>query len=404
MNGFQYGNGGYDEHGLPHNGGSGSDNMFAMGQTGMGNGQSLDDIVNLNADAMRRQSMPQQYGGGGQAGYDNSSRQISGMMDFNGTSPAGAMSSYQFDPSLGVDHGGSMPGGQTPVQSVQRQSQSRRQSGEDLALNTNFSSAPQGYNALMGTNSAFTSPAHHSNMLDMGMNSPYIDNSLGNQMDFSMDQSGMVNQTGVDSLPMGMYNQSQYNQAMIQTGLAPPSQPQNTRITSQDPGGGNASAMSTQYGRMSAGAARHPSRSQSMHTVDTLSERPQSNTPSTNVSGGSGRTPSAQPQQNQGNGGFQGQQQYPQPGSTQDRGMHRSGEPFDGINGPVPVTVNVNNHNPNNQGFAWEPRDGNWPSSMTGKSHTQTNSYKGAYSSSGFDMLGVLVRIVFAIASLGKVH
>ena len=98
--------------------------------------------------------------------------------------------------------------------------------------------------------------------------------------------------------------------------------------------------------------------------------------------------------------GFQAQPQHPAPGSRHDVGMHNasrqeiamanSSQSYDGVNGPVPV--NASEYNPNNQGFKWEVPEGGWPSTMVGKPHNQT-SYKNAYSSTGFDMLGVLVTI-----------
>ena len=68
------------------------------------------------------------------------------------------------------------------------------------------------------------------------------------------------------------------------------------------------------------------------------------------------------------------------------RDKHR----YDGINGPT--AIKLGKYNPNNQGFAWETPEGGWPSTMVGKPHMDS-VYKNAYSSTGFDMLGVLVRI-----------
>lgn len=97
-------------------------------------------------------------------------------------------------------------------------------------------------------------------------------------------------------------------------------------------------------------------------------------------------------QQGHSSAGFAAQPQHPQPGSREDRGMGRqipnSTVMYDGINGPVPV--NIANYNPNIRGFDWQPEEGGWPSTMIGRPHMQT-AYKNAYSSSGFDMLGVVV-------------
>lgn len=177
MNGYQYGNGGYDGNGMPQATMPGADNMFAMGQDGMagvGNGQSLSDIVNSNADAMRRQSMPQQYGGANQAGFDDSARRVSNMLDFSGASPAGAMAGYEFDPSLNLEPDGPMSVPVTPAHVANQLGHNRRPSARDLAVSTSFPSATQSYNPILGPNSAFTSPAHQQSTMDMCMTSPYI--------------------------------------------------------------------------------------------------------------------------------------------------------------------------------------------------------------------------------------
>jgi len=54
---------------------------------------------------------------------------------------------------------------------------------------------------------------------------------------------------------------------------------------------------------------------------------------------------------------------------------------------------NPDRHNINGPVVPWETPEGGWPSSMSGKPHT-ISSYKNAYSSTGFDMLQVLMRIV----------
>ncbi|KAF2864206.1 hypothetical protein K470DRAFT_209728 [Piedraia hortae CBS 480.64] len=43
-------------------------------------------------------------------------------------------------------------------------------------------------------------------------------------------------------------------------------------------------------------------------------------------------------------------------------------------------------------GPTWQPPEGGWPSSMTGRLHSQT-VFKNAYSQSGFDMLSILMRV-----------
>jgi len=72
------------------------------------------------------------------------------------------------------------------------------------------------------------------------------------------------------------------------------------------------------------------------------------------------------------------------------RGRERPVTEYNGINGPLPV--NLDNHNPSNQNLPWPAPEGGWPSTMVGRPHAQSQ-FKNAYSSTGFDMLGVLMRV-----------
>lgn len=342
-------------------------------------GQSLDDIVSQNAKVIRRQS---QYGQNGAGNGDMDMGRISGMMEFGG-SPTGPLGNYQFDPSSNLDQTGLMGSNTTQSQSQQRSNQSRRTSS-DLNLNTNFGTASQGYNTMMPSgNSAYASPAQAQG-LDMGMESPYIDSSMGMNMDFNTDQ-GMGNAMGNDSMNMPLYNQPQFNQGMMSSPMHPNTEggtPNAGRGTMQDPGGGDMNSQFGNSGGSSTNTIRGLSRSHSMNMPDP---------------GSAGNTPQHQQLSAQAKStsnpyahtGFQRQPQYPQPGSMHDKGMHQPRQNFDGINGPLPG-VNPSNYNPNNQGFPWETPEGGWPSTMVGRPH-MNSVYKNAYSSTGFDMLGVLV-------------
>jgi hypothetical protein len=540
MNGYQYGEqAGYDGNGLSQDGQQdmlSQQNMMMMGQgilngdadTGATGGQSLDEIVNMNAmnnnlnsKMIRRQSMPQGYQNATQNqgnNYNNLNlRRMNSMMDFNGSrSPAEAMNSYSYPAGLS-NQGSSMSGNTTPAQNTQVPLQSRRQSGNnELNLSTNFSNAPQNYATMMAGNASYASPAHPS-ALDMDINSPFLDPSLGMQMDYSLDQSDMGNNMGsmggnmsgnmgnlgqnmggnmgadmgqdmgngmggnmgthtsngmsnnisnnmgnnmnanmnnnmgsnmggnmgrsmnanmgqnmsgnmsrnmsqnmgqsigniggnmgtigtngnmsgnmtssmdnnmgtsTDDIPLSMYNQAQFNQNM-NTSPMHPGTPQGRPI-------GPPRVASVTSGTGST----HNSKSQRPSMVHQLS-RTQSSasyTPGSqqggNTSSGEVQQQSQRPQQSRqqsNTAGFQGQIQNPQPGSTQDRGMGRVGDSFDGVNGPLPLQPKQ--YNPNNQNFPWVPEGGSWPSTMVNKPHMQS-AYKNAYSSTGFDMLGVLV-------------
>lgn len=388
MNGYPY-NGGYDPNAMEHSGQFDLEEAMMMGQEGMGHGmggQSLDEIVDQSAKSLqRRQSMPQQYGAN-RTNAEPDLRRIS-MMENYGSSPAGAMGNYGFAQGTSMDQSGMMstspvhPGHSHP----QQRSQSRRQSSSNLNLDPNFSSAAQNFGSMMAPSSNFASPVHPQSGMDLGVNSPLFDPNLGMPMDFSAQQTPQTNMGG-DGMSMNLYSQPQFNTSAMSSPMHPLQQqgtPNVQRGSVQDMGPG--SGMNTQYGGRSVhslGPVRALSRSTSLHVQDDRSS----------VHGGTPMTAGNQHDNNRHGPpgqGFRGQPQHPQPGSSDDRGM---GDPrtqeFDGTNGPVPV--NPSNYNPNNQGFAWDAPEGGWPSTMVGRPHMQS-TYKNAYSSTGFDMLGVLV-------------
>jgi hypothetical protein len=384
MNGYSY-NGAYDGSNMDQGEQGNGDDMMMMGQDGMGGGmmggQSLDEIVNQNAKAMRRQSMPQQYGGTPHNMEDM--RRIS-MMEYGSESPAAQLGQFQFGANPAMNQAAMMSGSGTPGQNQPQRPQARRQSQGSLALNTAFGNQAPNFNAVMSANAGFQQSPHPQSGFDVSMESPYMDSGLGMAIDYNIDQN-LGGASAGDMGQMNMYSQAQFSQPVMASPM-PHSGSQNTphatQAPSQDPGGG--SGMNTQYSNhthSSGSTARHLSRSQSLHVPDMQSP-----------AHSGGITPMSQPRPtptpNHANVGFQGQPQNPTPGSANDRGMGNASNVYDGVNGPVPV--NANNYNPNSQGFNWEAPEGGWPSTMVNRPHMHT-SYKNAYSSTGFDMLGVLV-------------
>ncbi|KAF2214354.1 hypothetical protein CERZMDRAFT_110684 [Cercospora zeae-maydis SCOH1-5] len=418
MNAYGSFHGAFDGSTMDHH----DDAMQMMGQDGMGGmgGQSLDDIVNQNAKMIRRQSMPVGQNYGSSPHHLNPDMRRISMMDYGSGSPAGSMSSFQYDPSSAMDHSGFASGGVTPTavsQPPQRTHSGRRPSHGDLSLDTtNFQNNQQNYTSMVAPTSAMaTSPAHPSTSMDIGgmQASPYIDANMGmNMEDYGVDASGLSSTMTQDPMQMNLYNQSQFSTSAFNSPLHPTQQqqpggvtPQSGRLSSHDPGGG--SGQHSQYGPQNSSqpsTVRQLSRTQSLQVPDHLSSpahgaSPHSATPGSGHTSSHGSRPPlhshttshASPHSNAPPaGGFPGQPQHPVPGSHDDRGMNRHRAQYDGINGPVPVKAQ--NHNPNNQNFPWEMPEGGWPSTMSGKPHMQS-VYKNAYSSTGFDMLGVLMRV-----------
>lgn len=513
MNGYQYGEqAGYDGNGMSHDGQQdmlSQQNMMMMGpgllneeaDSGAAGGQSLDEIVNmnnmnnnLNSKLIRRQSMPQGYQNAAQNRGNNfnnqNMRRMNSMMDFSGSrSPAEAMNSFSYPAGLNSNQGSTMSGSNTPAQNSQVPLQSRRQSGNnELNLSTNFSNTPQNYANMMSGNASYAASPAHPSGLDMDINSPFLDPSLGMSMDYSLDQSdmamsgnmggnlgqsmggnmganmgqdignGMGNHTsngmnnnmsnnmgvsagmnpnmngnmnnmggnmghsmnanmgnmggnmgnmatngnmsgnmssgmdatmgsGTEDMQMSMYNQAQFNQNM-NTSPMHPGTPQGRPIGPPRVASNQSGTASTQNSKSQRPTMVHQlSRTQSSASF-TPDPQHGGNTSSGEVRQSQQPQKPQQSRQQGTNTGFQGQIQNPQPGSTQDRGMGRAGDGFDGVNGPLPLQPKQ--YNPNNQNFPWVPEGGSWPSTMVNKPHMQS-AYKNAYSSTGFDMLGVLV-------------
>lgn len=194
---------------------------------------------------------------------------------------------------------------------------------------------------------------------------------------------------------MNVYSQPQYNHHMM-TSPMPQGGSQGTPHSGQGPSpdphmGGS---MNTQYSGHSGSAdtTRHPSRRPSLQVQNDVNSPVHHSGGATPINQYAARSSQSQSQgqSQKGHGGFPAQPQHPQPGSSQDRGMGRTSLRYDGVNGPL-APVKAENYNPNNQGFNWEAPEGGWPSTMINRPHMQTSQYKNAYSSTGFDMLSVLV-------------
>lgn len=413
MNGYAY----YDTDGMgqPANGNGDANGSVVAGdfmpdQDGaMTRGQSLDDIVNQTAKIMRRQSMPQPQPQ--QQQHYNSLSDMNmrpgSMMEFGGASPATQMNNFQFDPDM-MDHGLMMASPMMNTQPIQQSSnqavplhrrrEAHRQSGGDLmALSTNFSNT---YNAMGPPTSTYTaSPAQRHASMDMDMDSSHLDSSLGMPMDYGVDH-GM-------NTAMNLFNQVQYSNQMMTS----PMQRAASHARTSVPESRSISTVATSQ-------LQPHSRSQGIHTPLVSSPVHGSNTPR-NVSG-------SDSVQQDIHASFQAsatQQTSTMPQSsspasfttirqTAGREQSRTGQDrvvretpsttrsmsYDGVNGPLPI--DMTNYNPNNQDFPWEIPEGGWPSSLAGRTHMDS-MYKNAYSSTGFDMLGVLVCFIVILSNGG---
>ena len=381
MNGYPFASG-YDGSSMEQGDQSGASNMMMMGQDGMSGsfgGQSLEDIVNQNSRAIRRQSLPHQYGGSPDNSMDASMRRIS-MIDYSGGSLAGQLGNFQFAPSNRMDQRGLSSHDESSAH--RNSSQNRRQSEADLAINTNFANAHAYNNGIMSS-SSYQSPAHPQSGFDMAMDSPYLDPHAGMQMDFGGGQSAGGISAG-DMQHMNLFAQPHFAQPMMHSPMhttgsqgVPPVE----QSSSQTPAG--STGVPPPYsGRSSSANSAMELFSQNQGQGQRMPDMP-ARQPSGGV------TPVSAGPTNHSNLNFQQQPQHSLTSTRQDHSVPISGQVFDGVNGPVPV--DTKSYNPNNQGFNWDVGEAGWPSTMVGKPHMQT-TYKNAYSATGFDMLGVLVR------------
>jgi len=367
---------------------TGNGSMMMMGQDGLGDGsmmvgQSLDEIVNQNAKAMRRQSLPRQYSSY-QTNGDGDNGQVNAM-DY-ARSPAGPMDNF-YNTSATMNQSGMMPDHATPAHvQQQHQSGSRRPSRSDLALDTTFADGSQTFHPLMQPNSGYPSSAHPQSGFSMPVDNSYVNSPMGLQMDYSTDPS-VGNATPSQAQQMHLYHQQQFNQAMMASPLHQSGShtPLSARPSMQDPGGGMGSRPS-QYSRNSSHStnAAQPQMSRS-HSLQVPS------IPTPSQSGHPSPDPAiATPQQYQ-SPGYSGQMQNVGAASSQEVVPARRAENHSHSNSNRSVPPSAKTYNPNNQGFDWETPKGGWPSTMAGAQPHMNSQYKNAYSSTGFDMLGVLV-------------
>ncbi|EOD48970.1 putative white collar protein [Neofusicoccum parvum UCRNP2] len=200
---------------------SGDNMMGVMGQDEMGPnmmvGHSLDDIVNQNSKAMRRQSVPVHYTSGRQSDLETDMRRVS-MMEFSGAAP-GQLDQFQFDPATAAPNMDSlMSVGDGFARRNSGYQQRRRPSAGDLSLDTRLHNAQQQYDNMAPPGS-YASPLAPTTGLDMGMTSPYVSAGLSMSMDMQDPSLSMMN--AGDGTPMQMYSQAQFASPLMGSPIGP---------------------------------------------------------------------------------------------------------------------------------------------------------------------------------------
>lgn len=331
--------------------------------SGMVGGQTFDDIINMsNKENNRRRSFhqSQQYGANG---IHNDPRRSS-MLEF-GSGNAGDLAGYQFDPSPTQPTSNMQWPGNIAQRRIDRQHARRRDSAESLALTTHFQGMGHGYSSA-----ATSSPYHHTlqptNSLPLDLSGDYMSNNLMMGMDYPTN--GLNHENNGDITPMNMYSQSSFAPHMS-TASMQQSVPNTMRGPAQDPGGGMNS---------NAGEQDVMDRMPNLHMSDTLQSVPAKIT----------------------------QQSLPQqPIQLQNPSGAPSINPLGGLPDISTAssgqqTANLDIAAPN------EPSIPPGDNAQNASQQTVLPQYRNAYSASGFDMLGVLMRVATrpnALINIGAV-
>jgi PAS domain-containing protein len=197
-------------------------------------GQTLDEIISQNnKEIQRRRSYQQLYDPGRPSEED---LRQSSMMEF-GPGGNSELDGYQFD--LSPVHPGGRIGRGNDIAARRGESHrggERHQPRAGISLNTQFHDLSTGYNAIPQATS-YPQQLNPSDPLDMDVTGPFLPAGLPMGMDFtatSLDQDA-----GGDLTSLNMFTQSDY-QPTLTTSTLHQAFPSSFRGPAQDPGGGNA--------------------------------------------------------------------------------------------------------------------------------------------------------------------
>ncbi|KAJ4330996.1 hypothetical protein N0V95_009965 [Ascochyta clinopodiicola] len=415
-------------------------------------GQSLDDIVSQNDKANRRQSMPvymhqqprqqqhqhqqqqhqhqqqqhqhqqQQHRHQHQHQHQHQQHQHQhqhqhqqtpmhmtsparslSMMSF-GDPNGGAMEDFAFDMSTPAGMDNMIRNTSFPGHSADPNPD--RMSATDLALKTQFSNAASPYSTMAAPGSNYASPIHPNTDLDLTM-SPYpnalnmpldMDDSLNTMMqsDMHMFQSNQFNSPMMD--PSVNVNHTPINQGTEFIGPLPAPQ-RGANVVGQHQVGGippqNQNQTQAQAQAQAQAQNQNQNQNQNQHQNHNHFKTPSmSNTPDAAPS-----LLSRQSSQNQ----SQDQSRSSREQSQQRPDTNQSQTPtqlsLKSLDKQRPIALDPAEDLPQDQldriknlTHVWPEPPGGFPSTMHSNPHMKTQ-FKNAYSSSGFDMLGVLMRV-----------
>jgi hypothetical protein len=348
-------------------------NLMDMGGDGMaydmGHEQSLDEMVSLNERINRRKSMPVYGGAHLTMGMDSPEARRMSVMSFGDS--GGNLEDFKFNMQSSAGMDGMMPPAPMYPHTT-NEMQNRRMLPSDLAISTQFSNHGSPYSTMQPPGSAYPSPMHTNNMsLDMDMA-----NAFPNSMSMPLDMTDPT--LAIMGPDMNVYSGTHFSTTMMESPVAQDFMP----VVSQDSGAANRQV-----------AEHYHDRSLSA-TPDARSGKPT-------------RSVSQEQTSTRSSSQSQGEQQ-PTPDSLHNQAQNVSVPRQDSTNRPSQSDGPSDSFN--QMRFPWRTppgmslpsifmsmclpanvTPGGFPSVKDQKPHT-TTQYKNAYSSTGFDMLAVLVR------------
>lgn len=321
-----------------------------MDPSGLMGGQTLDEIINQNnKELQRRRSYNQMHAYVATSMAQEHDLRRASMLEF-GSGMNNTLDGFQFDPTTSHPPAVMHRPGNLAQRRLESQSLGRRDSAETLALNTHFQSLSSNYSPI--ASSSFQQSLAHADSHGLDLTGNYMTNSMLMGLDYST--GGLDPDDNGDVTPMTMFPQGSFAQDVTSSPLQQTiSDPM--RGPEHDPGGGNLN-----------GRGDHDEKLVNMQMTDQMTD------------------PMADQLQNVPVNMSQASIPLPNPASMNQ--MHGIAE----FNPPAepPPNGHLDLHVATN-GMTFQTGDnGRLPTDLP-----LIPQYPNAYSSSGFDMLGVLMRV-----------
>jgi PAS domain-containing protein len=239
-----------------------------------------------------------------------------------------------------------------------------RNPANDLALNTQYQGHNSPFPTIAAPGSAYASPLHANGQLDMDM-SPYP-NPMSMAMDMDMDDSLTMMSSDINMFPNNQFNTPIMDSPVNQEFIGPMPAPNQDGNASGRPSDHFKRPSMSNTPEARSGASGRPSRTSSQEQTSTRSQsRPHSEQHSSSKSSNLPTQMSLTSLKNQQPIALDPAQDLSEEKMRQAAGNYKN---------------------------SWTPPAGGFPSTMHSNPHMKTQ-FKNAYSSTGFDMLGVLMRV-----------